>query len=295
MPRPRPEQDLIRQDIFHWLDDRQNAGAYEYSREELTNYRFRGERIPLLDTSRGIRNPADFDSTLTIMTSSKKTGYSDGISPEGLVTYSYQSRDGGDNVKLRRAFENGDPLAYFLGVRPGFFVAFYPVFIVHDDPDRRVVHVALDESLRYFDDPLNLKEYERRYAERLVKTRLHQPMFRARVLKAYATACAICNLKHAELLDAAHITADSLNHGAAKVTNGLALCKIHHAAYDRNLLGITPDYEVRIDKELLDEVDGPMLRHGLQDMHGRPLTLPDRRADHPSKERLAERFALFAA
>ncbi len=229
------------------------------------------------------------------MTSSKKTEYSDGISPEGLVTYSYQSREGGDNVKLRRAYQNADPLVYFLGVRPGYFVAFYPAYIVHDDPLERIVRIALDESLRYFDDPLHLKEYERRYAERLVKTRLHQPMFRARVLRAYESSCAICNLKHAELLDAAHIIADSHAGGVPDVTNGLALCKIHHASYDQNLLGITPDYEVRIDRALLEEVDGPMLRHGLQDMHGRPLTLPRRAADHPSKERLAAKYALFAA
>lgn len=295
MGRTRIEQNIIRDDVFGWLDARRDAGAYEYSREELINYTFKGERIPLLDTGRGIRNPADFDSTLTVMTSSKQTEYSDGISPEGLVTYSYQSREGGDNVKLRNAFENGDPLVYFLGVRPGYFVAFYPVYIVHDDPVRRVVSIALDESLRYFDDPLNLKEYERRYAERLVKTRLHQPMFRARVLRAYETSCAICNLKHAELLDAAHIIADAYIGGVAEVTNGLALCKIHHASYDQNLLGITPDYEVRINGNLLNEVDGPMLRHGLQDMHGRPLTLPQRPAHYPSREKLAEKFASFAA
>ncbi|MGM1018262.1 MAG: HNH endonuclease [Actinomycetota bacterium] len=295
MHRTRIEQDVIRDDVFRWLDARRNAGSYEYSREELINYSFRGDRIPLLDTSRGIRNPADFDSTLTLMTSSKKTGYSDGISPEGLVTYSYQSREGGDNVKLLKAFEHGDPLVYFLGVRPGFFVAFYPVYIVHNDPVRRVVSIALDESLRYFDDPMNLKEYERRYAERLVRTRLHQPMFRARVLRAYESSCAICNLKHAELLDAAHIVADAQLDGVAEVTNGLALCKIHHASYDQNLLGITPDYEVRIDKDLLEEVDGPMLRYGLQEMHGRSLTLPPRHVDRPSKERLAHKFAAFAA
>jgi putative restriction endonuclease len=293
--RPRAEQDAVREDVFRWLDARRRAGAYEFSREELINYTFNGERIPLLDTGRGIRNPADFESTLTIMTSSKKTEYSDGISPEGLVTYSYQSREGGDNVKLLRAFTKADPLVYFLGVRPGYFVAFYPAYIVHDDPIQRTVSIALDESLRLFDDPLHLKEYERRYAERLVKTRLHQPMFRARVLRAYESACTICSLKHAELLDAAHIIADSQAAGVAEVTNGLALCKIHHASYDQNLLGITPDYEVRIDRDLLEEVDGPMLRHGLQDMHGRPLTLPRRQADHPSRERLAEKYALFAA
>ncbi|UJP09389.1 HNH endonuclease [Microbacterium sp. KUDC0406] len=189
------------------------------------------------------------------MTSAKRTVYSDGISPEGLVQYSYQSRD----------------------------------------PVRRQVHLALDESLRFFDDPLNLKQSERRYAERLVRSRLHQPLFRARVLRAYDSSCAICSLRHAELLDAAHIVPDSDQYGVAEVTNGLALCKIHHASYDRNLLGITPDYEVRIDRQLLDEVDGPMLRHGLQDMHGRVLTLPKREKDWPSRERLATKFEAFAA
>jgi putative restriction endonuclease len=77
------------------------------------------------------------------------------------------------------------------------------------------------------------------------------------------------------------------------VTNGLSLCKIHHAAYDRMLLGITPDYEVRINQRLLDEIDGPMLRHGLQEMHRRPLTLPRQRSDRPDPERLALRFEAF--
>lgn len=295
MNRLAHEQQAIREDVFRWLDERRHAGAYEYSRQELTNYTYRGERIPLLDTGRGIRNPKDFDSTLTLMTSSKKTSYTDGISAEGLVRYSYQSRDGGDNVKLRNAYQNADPLVYFLGVRAGFFVAFYPTYVVHDDPVSREIHLALDESLRFFDDPLNLKETERRYAERLVRARLHQPMFRAKVLRAYASSCTICNLKHPELLDAAHIIADAESGGVAEVTNGLALCKIHHASYDQNLLGITADYQVRINRGLLEEVDGPMLRHGLQDMHGRLLSLPRSKAEWPSKERLALKFASFAA
>jgi putative restriction endonuclease len=52
---------------------------------------------------------------------------------------------------------------------------------------------------------------------------------------------------------------------------------------------------VRINSALLHEVDGPMLRHGLQDMHGRQIQLPERRNERPSRDRLAERFAEFAA
>ena len=61
--------------------------------------------------------------------------------------------------------------------------------------------------------------------------RLHQPVFRAQVLQAYG-ACIICRLKHVDLLDAARILSDA-DGGQPVVTNGLAMCKIHHAAYDR--------------------------------------------------------------
>jgi putative restriction endonuclease len=81
----------------------------------------------------------------------------------------------------------------------------------------------------------------------------------------------------------------------AIVVNGISLCKIHRAAYDRNLLGISGDYLVHINKRLLDETDGPMLRHGLQEMHGQPLTLPRHKASHPDPQRLSTRFTAFAA
>ena len=289
------EQQMIREDIFRWLDDKQGSGQADLSRKELENYHFGSERIPLLDTARGIRNPRDFSSTLTIMSSVRSPYGLESISDDGMVRYAYQSRDGGDNVKLRRAFEQKDPLVYFEGIRPGTFVAHYPVYIVADDEPARQFLVGLDETMRFFGDPLHMTADERRYAERIVRQRLHQPAFRARVMHAYVTTCAVCNLKHADLLDAAHIISDADIRGLALVTNGIALCKIHHAAYDRNLLGITPEYEVRIDGDLLNEIDGPMLRHGLQDMHGRPLTLPKKSSEQPSREALAARFAEFAA
>ena len=61
------------------------------------------------------------------------------------------------------------------------------------------------------------------------------------------------------------------------------------------MLGVSPDYRVAINRELLEEVDGPMLKHGLQEMHGRTLTLPARHADRPDRERLAWRWERFAS
>lgn len=115
-----------------------------------------------------------------------------------------------------------------------------------------------------------IDENIRRYIVRTTRQRLHQPVFRATVLRAYQTRCAVCALGHASLLDAAHIVPDHEYGGIAAVRNGLALCKIHHAAFDNFVLGIRPDLVVEIRADLLVEIDGPMLEHGLKGRHGHP-------------------------
>ncbi len=134
---------------------------------------------------------------------------------------------------------------------------------------------------------------QRRYVERLTKLRLHQPVFRARVLRAYDNACGVCQLRHPELLDAAHILADGHPRGLPVVPNGMAMCKIHHAAYDANILGVRPDLRIEIRMDILNEVDGPMLRHGLQDMHGASLSIPRAHDARPDQLSLAERYEAF--
>jgi putative restriction endonuclease len=153
----------------------------------------------------------------------------------------------------------------------------------------------LDEGLRFLPDPLQPTLAERRYAERVTWQRLHQPEFRVRVMRAYEMRCSVCELHRPELLDAAHIIGDRNRRGTPVVPNGLSLCKIHHAAFDQDLLGVTGDGEVRINAEVLDEVDGPMLQHGLKEMHGRALSQPRRRADRPDRDRLDERYQRFLA
>jgi len=147
--------------------------------------------------------------------------------------------------------------------------------------------------MKLFSDPLAMTEDLRRYAERTVQVRLHQPVFRALVLHAYENACSICSLNHPALLDAAHIVPDSANAGFARVDNGLALCKIHHAAYDRNFLGISGDYTIKVRPDLMKEEDGPMLRHGIQEMDGRSISVPRTLSNRPSAVSLQSRFAEF--
>jgi putative restriction endonuclease len=115
------------------------------------------------------------------------------------------------------------------------------------------------------------------------------------VLRAYSTRCAVCELREAVLLQAAHIINDAAPTGAATVVNGIALCAIHHLAYDRNLMGIAPDGVVHIAQRLLNEIDGPMLRNGLQGFHGAAILQPRQKDERPDPARLEIRFAQFAA
>jgi putative restriction endonuclease len=263
------------------------------TRTELESLRVGDETRRVIDRNRGIWNPRDMLATLSVI-SNPSGPYADTHVGESLFAYDYRAGSiGGDNKKMRRAYELGLPIILLRTIRPGVFVPVFPVYVVADDTVNRQFVLALDEGLRSVADPLHLKPIEREYAVRAIKQRLHQPEFRGRIMLAYDQRCTVCALKHGKLLDAAHIIGDDKEHGVPVVENGLSMCKIHHAAYDANLLGISPDCVVRINTGLMAEVDGPMLRHGLQEMDGRPIIRPKRHADQPSKDRLAERFEEF--
>ncbi len=253
-----------------------------------------GQTRRLIDAGgAGIWNPRDLDGTLTIV-SSPDGPYNDEEIEGGLLRYDYRAgSDAGQNTKLRRAMDLGLPLILLRKIKPGVLVPVFPVYVTYDDQSHRQFLVALDESLRFLVDPLHPSEPERRYAQRVVRQRLHQPEFRARVIQAYSRRCAVCDLRHPELLDASHIVEDRDEAGLPVVSNGLSLCKIHHTAYDRDLLGISPDRIVHLNRDLLEEIDGPMLRHGLQEMHGREISIPSAQTEHPDPARLELRFQRF--
>ena len=254
-----------------------------------------GLEVRVIDQSRGIRNPRNMDATLSVV-SNPQGPYRDRHVSGGLFHYSYRAgSDDGDNLKLRRAFQLQLPIILLQQLEPGLFVTHAPVYVVGDLRERRESLLALDESVRFLPRDLPENAPQRRYAERQVRHRLHQAEFRGRVIRAYRTRCAICALGHGQLLDAAHIIEDIADEGQPIVSNGLSLCKIHHAAFDANLLGISPDYDVRINAEVLAEQDGPMLRHGLQEMNGHTLLLPATRQQWPDPDRLDRRFAAFVA
>ncbi|WP_084130194.1 HNH endonuclease [Demequina sp. NBRC 110055] len=282
----------LRTQIFEQLA-KTAPSSHLVSRAELLGFNVGGERLPLIDYSRGIRNPKQLDATLSVVSSADGPYADEQVAP-GIWRYDFRAGGtGGDNRKLIAAHRLGVPIILFRKLRPNLYQAVYPARVAHVDHDNSRVLIALDELADLADHEQS--PIEREWAEYIAKRRVHQPAFRAMVMRAYETQCTVCRFKHGELLDAAHITADSDAAGDAVVTNGMAMCKIHHAAYDQNFLGVSPDYRIQINAALLDEVDGPMLKHGLQEMHGATITLPSRRGDRPDQDRLATRFETFLA
>jgi putative restriction endonuclease len=186
------------------------------------------------------------------------------------------------------------PVIWFVGVEPGLYEPIYPVYIVGEEPDQLQFALALDEAQRFITPGSELSETTKRYVERITRARLHQRVFRAQVLLAYEDRCTICRLHHPELLDAAHIVGDAEDGGDPVVPNGLAMCKIHHAAFDAQILGIRPDLTLHVRQDVLDEQDGWMLKGGIQGIHNARLAiLPKVRASQPNVERLERRYVQF--
>lgn len=255
-------------------------------------------RVPLLGPQ-GIFKPRVLDLPLSI-TTAPEGPYDDAFSTDGLLLYKYRGKDPRhrDNVGLRELRRLGRPLIYLHGILKGRYVAAWPVYVVEDNPSAPTFTVAVDDRknvvFSHSDAVADASaDARRRYVTSATRVRLHQRAFRERVLRAYRQQCALCHLRHVELLEAAHITPDSEPDGEPVVSNGIALCKLHHAAFDRNILGIRPDYITEIRMDVLDEVDGPMLRHGLQEMHGVRVYVPRREENRPNVDALAKRYEKF--
>jgi putative restriction endonuclease len=261
------------------------------------------ERYPLFNPQAGIHRPRRFHgpAALTIVTAAARPDrpppYADAFDEaSGTIAYSYRrgGTDHPDNRALRAAFEAQAPLIYLMGVAPSVYSIAAPVFVVDDRPVEQRVLVQIGSRLRDLDPagPVS-DEVERRYALSERRVRLHQHQFRFQVLRAYRGRCTICALREPSLVQAAHIIEDTHERGVAAVRNGLALCAIHHLAYDRMVLGIDHEGVVHIADRLLHEVDGPMLREGIQGFHGAGIQLPARRQDRPDPMLLDERFRAF--
>ena len=92
-------------------------------------------------------------------------------------------------------------------------------------------------------DLTNLPQGTERKQE--VKRRINQDFFRKTVLSSYNYKCCITGINNPALIQASHIVGWSENEeNRTNPQNGLCLNILLHKAYDENLIGISPDYEI---------------------------------------------------
>ena len=293
------DEQVFREDLIEKVISKANEKDGTLSRSELGSFQYAGQIIRVIDSQGGIWNPGaswvfddELRATLSINTTNSEK-YADQEVSGGLWRYDYQSGGAaGKNTKLRKAMELQLPLLWFVQQDSGGYVP-YRVFVISDYPELGYCLIAPDLALATA--TRSESAIERRYAERIMKQRLHQPAFRARVLRAYETKCAVCRLGHGRLLDAAHITPDSDKSSSTLVSNGLSLCKIHHTAYDIRVLGIDPEYTIHVRSDVLAEIDGPMLEYGIKRMDKERLWVPASIGDRPDPSRLEVRFRDFVS
>ncbi len=295
--------ELIRTAAFQWVEEQVNLHGGFVPRKLLEQgLQFQGKRIPLVGPQ-GIWKPAAMELPISIYT--RPDGpYPDLIMDDGFLVYRYCGTDPyhKDNVGLRTAMHKRVPLIYFYRSEEGKCLVKKPVYIEEDHPENLtfIVSIGADNSIykqQYLQQNQLFLETEDQFYRRYVTTeavrRLHQEDFRVRVLSAYKEQCAFCQIRHRELLDAAHIIPDKEEGGEPIVPNGLSLCKIHHAAFDSNIVGLNPGYKIIVREDILEEIDGPMLKYGIQEMHGQKILLPGRRVNWPDQERLTVRYERF--
>lgn len=296
----RTHESAVRSAAFDWLRSQvRSYGDVLPWRRLLRGFDYQDRRVPLL-SQQGIFKPAILDVPLSIRTSPDGP-YHDAFRRDGLLEYSYRGTDLAhrENRGLRVAMAERLPLVYFHRLVPGRYLATWPVFIVADDPNRLIFSVAVDDATKLdwasTTEPTTSEnaELRREYITTLARQRLHQRAFRERVLAAYRHQCSLCRLKHEELLDAAHIIPDADPEGEPVVSNGLALCRLHHSAFDNFFIGVRPDHVIEIRRDLLEEEDGPTLKHAIQGLHGQAIVLPRRPELRPSAELLAIRYDQF--
>lgn len=172
-------------------------------------------------------------------------------------------------------------------------VAFQPEFLVEYILNSRALHeqgiTAAELSLlndldaEQPDDLENVSTTERKLVIAAIRKKYREADFRARVLGAYKHKCAVCGLQ-LKLVDAAHIIPVASEFSTDETINGIALCKLHHFAYDRNLISFDVDYSIQVSSTEQSRLTAENLAGGIRAFKQglKPaIILPSDRRDYP--------------
>lgn len=150
------------------------------------------------------------------------------------------------------------------------------------DNDLEVLDETFQSPQSLNDEMLETVTMERRVVISQITRKLRDVSFKSRVLTAYNFTCSFCGVQ-LKLIDAAHILPVE-NNGTDETWNGVALCALHHRAYDRNLVTFNGAYQIVLNNAALDELATRNLAGGRQQFQNNLraiLHLPPAVSDRP--------------
>lgn len=113
--------------------------------------------------------------------------------------------------------------------------------------------IITNEDIAINDEVLNQVAQKRQEAIVSIKKKKRNSSFTRRVLTAYGHKCAVCNLQ-LKLIDASHIVPVSEEYSTDETSNGIALCTLHHRAYDKSLITFNEKYQVIHNKKRMQNL-----------------------------------------
>ena len=266
-----------------------------------------GERIRFANRAKGIFKPKQMSAALSIKTTVPRSGRpawyrdQDGESSNldgatGLLRYELARGNDPTNDALRKAWQRGAHLIYFMGVAPAVYQPVFPVWVADFRAAESHVLLATADFMAAGQQPHQpvaamRDSVEVSYSATAALARNHQAWFSARTKAAYRNRCAFSGLPVRELLVGAHIRADK-DGGPASVANGICMSTLHHVAFDSHLIGVDPDHRIHVSTRLREDTDGELLA-SLKELDGARIRLPDDPRDRPDRAHLAFRFRLF--
>lgn len=175
---------------------------------------------------------------------------------------------------LRKAYING--LAPYFKGNDEIAVAFRQDFFMDYVEDMEKIHgfgesetdVEILENATENPDNINDEDLnrvtvpERKEIVATVTRKVRDNNFRSRVLTAYSQKCAFCGIQ-LKLIEAAHVLPVSAEGSPDDTSNGIALCSLHHKAYDNTLVGFDTDYRIVLNEEIIEKLERKNLVDGL--------------------------------
>lgn len=232
-------------------------------------------------------------------------GWEDGIGVFAGFDFSRHVRKLGasPSVQIHRGTLNKASSGYFSAHNKGngeLAIAFRPEFLIQYIQNLDTLHSfgkvpeeveALNRLTELTPSPADpivdqLTTEPRRMVVTSTRKALRDIDFRRRVLCAYEHRCAMCNIQ-LNLLEGAHILPVVHPDSTDATSNGIALCVLHHRAFDKSFVTFDSSREIHVNERVVDELRSDSLDGGLEDFRHALRTcirVPADRRDWPAIE-----------